>query len=661
MKLIFENVGEDIAFALAEGAKELGFEAVCKDATGGERACKSVPGAEVAFENAKGAVESDSVRVVQAVKAGEGLRVFGDEKGPWTLEYSSTGAFLRGLGLLKRYGVPGKAFDVAETAAFGTLGTMLDCSRNAVMKPESLKRFIRMTALMGFNAIMLYTEDTYEVPGEPYFGHLRGRYTREELRDIDAYAEKLGVELIPCIQTLAHLKAILRWPVYSGLSDWDDILNLALPETYELIEKCIRTASECFKSRRINIGMDEAYLLGRGHYLEKKGYRDSSAIMLEHLEKVVGICKRYGFEPRMWSDMFFRMCNPQHDYYSEDTVVTERVTAIVPPEVTLVYWDYYGDDKKKYDRMFENHLKFRNPVAFAGGASCWYGTVPLNRFSVNSARAAMESAREHGIKEIYVTLWGDNGGTCSVFSTLPTLACYAENCWNGRTADDNLAQAVKAVTGASYESFMDLEGLMCPGNRKDLGKRELYPTRYMLYQDVLQGKFDLHVPDGSNEFFAKEAERLKAEKEAAPGGFSYLYDTFIALAKALSVKAELGKKLTKAYRASDRAELERLCKETIPEAVKLVDAFLKTLRKQWMYENKAFGFEIHDIRFGGLKERLSAAAETVASYLAGDIDAIEELEAPRLPYDPYEPLDAHGGISGSYLNEWVTLVTQNGI
>ena len=26
MKLIFENVGEDIAFALAEGAKELGIE-----------------------------------------------------------------------------------------------------------------------------------------------------------------------------------------------------------------------------------------------------------------------------------------------------------------------------------------------------------------------------------------------------------------------------------------------------------------------------------------------------------------------------------------------------------------------------------------------------------------------------------------------------------
>ncbi len=80
-----------------------------------------------------------------------------------------------------------------------------------------------------------------------------------------------------------------------------------------------------------------------------------------------------------------------------------------------------------------------------------------------------------------------------------------------------------------------------------------------------------------------------------------------------------------------------------------------------MLENKAFGFEIHDIRFGGLKERLKAAKDTVERYLAGDLEKIEELEAPRLPFDPGEPTDAHGGISGSYLNVWTRLVTQNGI
>ena len=83
-------------------------------------------------------------------------------------------------------------------------GVMLDCSRNAVRTVEELKRFIDVLSLLGYDTLELYTEDTYEVDGEPYFGYLRGRYSGAELREIDAYAKQRGIELIPCIQTLAH-------------------------------------------------------------------------------------------------------------------------------------------------------------------------------------------------------------------------------------------------------------------------------------------------------------------------------------------------------------------------------------------------------------------------------------------------------------------------
>ena len=42
----------------------------------------------------------------------------------------------------------------------------------------------RRLALLGYNAAMLYTEDTYALPDEPYFGFLRGAYTAAELRRI---------------------------------------------------------------------------------------------------------------------------------------------------------------------------------------------------------------------------------------------------------------------------------------------------------------------------------------------------------------------------------------------------------------------------------------------------------------------------------------------
>ena len=44
-----------------------------------------------------------------------------------------------------------------------TLAVMIDCSRNGVMKPEKVKEFARLIQKMGYNALMLYTEDTYEV------------------------------------------------------------------------------------------------------------------------------------------------------------------------------------------------------------------------------------------------------------------------------------------------------------------------------------------------------------------------------------------------------------------------------------------------------------------------------------------------------------------
>ena len=60
---------------------------------------------------------------------------------------------------------------------FRRFGTMLDCSRNAVPNAESLRKWIDITAELGYNTLLLYTEDTYEVDGNPYFGYMRGRFT----------------------------------------------------------------------------------------------------------------------------------------------------------------------------------------------------------------------------------------------------------------------------------------------------------------------------------------------------------------------------------------------------------------------------------------------------------------------------------------------------
>lgn len=64
------------------------------------------------------------------------------------------------------------------------LGVMVDCSRNAVMTVDIVKKFIDALSKMGYNMLMLYTEDTYEVDNQPWFGYLRGRYSKDEMKEI---------------------------------------------------------------------------------------------------------------------------------------------------------------------------------------------------------------------------------------------------------------------------------------------------------------------------------------------------------------------------------------------------------------------------------------------------------------------------------------------
>ena len=143
-------------------------------------------------------------------------------------------------------------------------------SRNGVMTVSACKRYMDYSAALGLNTIVLYTEDTYTVPEYPYMGYLRGRYTPEELRELDAYAAELGIELVPCIQTLAHLGQFLQWKPNESLKDQPTCLLADEPDTYAFIEAEIRAIRACVSGSRLHIGMDEAHGVGLGAYYVAK-------------------------------------------------------------------------------------------------------------------------------------------------------------------------------------------------------------------------------------------------------------------------------------------------------------------------------------------------------------------------------------------------------
>ncbi len=507
---------------------------------------------------------------------------------------------------------------------FKEFGVMLDCSRNAVINVESLEKFIDLLAAMGYNSLQLYTEDTYEVQNEPYFGYLRSRYTAQELKEIDAYAASKGVELVPCIQTLAHLNSIFNCGAYREILDIDDVLLVDEPRTYRLIENMFATLAECFSSRKVMIGMDEAPHLGLGKYLHKHGVQNRYDIFLKHLNKVLEIAKKYGFEARMWSDMFFRLANQGNYHITEGAALTEEMEKISKdiPDVELVYWDYYHQEKADYANMLDAHAKLHDKNSFAGAAWTWIGYIPSNLYTLKTMLPAVEACQEKKVNGFVMTMWGDDGGECSFFSALPSLFYVAEYA-RGNRDEKSIKEKFEKTVGLSYDALMAIENLNHWGEDRTTEN----PTKYLLFNDCFAGCLDCTLRGDEAEQFAKYTEALQPYRNHKEYG--YLFESAYRLGDALTIKCDIGQRTRKAYAEKDKEGLQTLVAEYGVLAEK-IQAFHEAFSKLWYKENKAFGFEIQDYRIGGLKQRVLSCKNRLQAYIDGKTDCIEELETQLL-------------------------------
>jgi hypothetical protein len=590
--------------------------------------------------------------IVKGISKGLVVRVREEQA---ELFYHRKAEFFRGLGLLIEALEYRELGDLQEIPAFPHLTYMQDNSRNAVCNITSVKKTIRQLALMGYDSLMLYTEDTYEIKEYPYFGYMRGRYSKEELEECNAYALSYGVELIPCIQTLAHLNAIFHWGAFDEVRDLGDILLCNHDKTYELIEAMVRTCSQVYTSRRINIGMDEAEQLGLGKYLKVNGYTERTEIMMQHLKKVVELCKKYDFQVMMWSDMFFKMLPNNSDYYNLTTDISVQIKDMIPSGVQLIYWDYYSRDKSKYDKMLERHSTLSDAIGFAGGAWKWQGFAPLLHHSMMISKLALQSCKEQKVTDVIVTGWGDNGAECSSFVVGPVLQLYAEYCYRGVDTEEQVARRLKTCTHMEYKDFMQLDSVNLTPDNPSPGRISVGPAKYLFYQDLLMGLYDKHVDQETYPKHFEECYRTLSEIAAKGTQYSYLFDTLSKLAHVLTLKCDMGIRLKKAYDEKDSVTLSKIAGEECPELISRVEVFHNALRTQWYHECKPFGFDVQGIRIGGLKERIRDVTWSVERYLEGKLDRIEELEQERLLLDHREnpgyrtlPL---------YHNDWSSMVT----
>jgi len=555
------------------------------------------------------------------------------------ISYTDRVCFFRGLMILCQAVSEGKKeIDICEKPFFENKGMMLDLSRNNSLNEKSLKYFIRQHAVMGLNTVMLYMEDMYEVPVEPYFGYMRGRYSADMLKRLDDYAYELGVELVPHIELLGHMGKFLRHFNCSYLRGGSvNEFLVGDDKTYAFIEEMVKSISTCFRTDKVHIGFDETMTINKGPYLARHGQVPLEEVFFEHLTKVCEIVKKYGLRPNIHMDMFFTFrwkgAPPKNAYHiTDDVEFDDAIKTKIPENIDLTMWNYTEEDEDRMCRIFKKSKELGRNVYYFGSAKMYQSLCCKYEPTVKIAVVGLNACRKENIKNAILCTWQDSA-ECPHFLALPVALIYAEMDYTGKYSEGEMQRRVKFLYGIDYEDFLKM------GDADQIHENE-HPelaTKFMLYNDPLMGLLDKNIENlDLRKFYGKMVKDYE-NRGKSYGGMKLSFDQFKAFLDVLELKADYGVRLKKAYDKKDMDTLRKMCDEAI--VIKSRYEKLMEIDRQLFTEYfQGFGFESIETRRATMAARFETTRYKLEKFILGEIDKIEELEEERLLYNrnPFE-------------------------
>ncbi len=534
--------------------------------------------------------------------------------------------FLRGLMLLATELKKGnKEFYINEKRHFETLGFSIDLSRNGVIRVDYLKKIIDFVALLGFNVLKLYMEDVFDLPGYPHFGYRRGKYSKEELKEIDDYAFSLGVEVIPSVQTLGHLSQYLRYYEAKDFSENSDVLLAGEEKTYEFIEAIVKRMRECFRTNRLVINCDEARGVGIKQIMKEKKYTSPYDISIMHLERTVEICKKYGFTPCVHGDLFYGYLGKgYYDFeFSPDKKEVEKI-----PDCDIIYWDYYHKEYEDYNTLLCGHRSLGKNTLFMGGIWIWAGQLPNAEFTFDTMIPAMECCLDNNVKDVWAATFGDDGNETNIAFALPQLAIFSEYCFKGKECSKEWIEEVsKLIFGIDIKDLYAMSEYHYPFVNELEKADYIFPDylgKKIFYTDILYnmtGRYDFNNISKKHISALSELKNADYDKKWEP------YFNYAKLIFEISIeKMKLIPELKESYKNNCTFILRDILENRIPELISKYEKLMLIHEKQWLNTYKAFGWEELNIRYMGTIGRLEYAIRILNEYLEGKLSKIEELE-----------------------------------
>jgi N-acetyl-beta-hexosaminidase len=182
---------------------------------------------------------------------------------------------------------------IEDRPALPRRGYMIDISRGKKPRVETIKMMIDFVAALKYNEFQLYMEgDCFKYAAYPKETADFDCLTPEDIVELDAYCKARFIDLVPNQNSFGHMYTWLRKPDFHhlGLFEREDevpsTLNPLLPESFEFVCNLYKSLLPHFTSEYVNIGLDEAYGLGRYQIEEYCKQKGKDVVFMEWLNKL---------------------------------------------------------------------------------------------------------------------------------------------------------------------------------------------------------------------------------------------------------------------------------------------------------------------------------------------------------------------------------------
>jgi hypothetical protein len=352
--------------------------------------------------------------------------------------------------LLRQCGRRLSCLEIRDWPDFARRGVMLDISRGRVPKLETLLKLAGRLADFKLNELQLYTEHTFAYSKYQSVWESWGALTGDEIRQLDARCQQLGIDLVPNQNSFGHLQHFLEHPRLKKLAEVSrpyadaggefvrrpSTLAPNHPGALPFLRGLYDELLPNFSSQYFNVGCDETWDLGRGRSKKLCAAKGQGRVYLDFLKQIHQEVSARGKRMMFWGDIILKYPKLIKELAKLGRDALPRVPADrqISPTITALNWGYEADHP--FDREAALFAKAKIPFYVCPGTSTWQTLIGRHDNALANMRAAARARHKHGAIGYLITDWGDGGHPQPLaVSYLPYLA-GASLSWCAKTFDE---------------------------------------------------------------------------------------------------------------------------------------------------------------------------------------------------------------------------------